>query len=232
MFYPLPKKIQVEASQAKWALDTTQSVLAIVGIDELQILPNWQDSTLCVHMTQIVKKAKSLDIPIIHLNHENLMQGMMHLGEQLSTHQQLVIVGFISAQTKQFIDYLGSVTEQICVVNDAIYLMNQEHHIQWISVVSQQHIHHMNSYSLMRLWSLSAPKELVLSTKGILLAIAERLDLEPLEIDPTIDLRLLGLDSVAMVELVALWHANGAQITYENFEHHCSLNQLLQILRS
>lgn len=40
-------------------------------------------------------------------------------------------------------------------------------------------------------------KKLILSDRGILLAVAEQLDLAPLDINPAVDLRDYGLDSVA-----------------------------------
>jgi Aryl carrier domain len=90
----------------------------------------------------------------------------------------------------------------------------------------------MSSYNLMRLWNLSAPTEFVLSAKGILLAIAEQLDMDALEIDPLIDLRSYGLDSIAMVSLIGLWRANGANIRYEDFLDDASLKALLEKLLS
>lgn len=80
------------------------------------------------------------------------------------------------------------------------------------------------------MWSLSAPAEFILSPQGILLAVAEQLDIEPLEIDYTLDLRQYGLDSVAMVSLIELWRANGSNITYEDFLSHSSLEKLMSFL--
>lgn len=90
----------------------------------------------------------------------------------------------------------------------------------------------MNSYSVTRLWSLSAPTDYVLSAKGILLAVAEQLEMEPLQIDPLTDLRSYGLDSVGMVNLVGLWRASGANIRYEDFLQDASLKALLEKLLS
>lgn len=230
MFYPLPKKIQLATSQAKWVLDSTQSVLVIFELEGLCSIPAWDDAILHEHINKMVKKAKALEIPVIHVNTNQDINAMMRLGEQLSVRKQLIVSGYISAQTKQFLNYLSSATEYICIIHDAIYVNNLEQHIQWISSISQQKLHHLNCYSLLRLWSLSAPKALIISAKGILLAIAEQLDLEPLEIDPTIDLRLLGLDSIAMVSLVGLWRANGSQISYEDFEEKNTLVALMNHL--
>lgn len=230
MFYPLPKKIQLEASQTKWSLDSCQSVFVLFGIDELRAMQGWEDSILFEHINQITKKAKALEIPVIDLTSNQDMKGMMRLGEQLSKRKQLIVAGYISAKAKQFLNYLTSVTEHMCIINDAIYVNSIDQHIQWITSLTQQKLHHVSCYSLIRLWSLSAPKELILSAKGILLAIAEQLDLEPLEIDPTIDLRLLGLDSVAIVSLIGLWRANGIHMRYEDFDEKNTLASLMNYL--
>lgn len=230
MFYPLPKKIQLKTSQAKWALSSIDSVLLILDLDELQQEQDFQNSQLNKNLDFLLKKAKTLDIPIVSLSANELMQGMILLGEQLSLRKQLIVIGKITAQAKQLLEYLNSVTEHICVINDAILLTNIEQHIQWVESISEQKYHHTNTYTLLRLWSLSAPKEFILSTKGILLAIAEALDLDALEIDPTIDLRAYGLDSVAMVSLVGLWRANGANIQYEDFKEYTTLEKLLAFL--
>lgn len=179
MFYPLPKKIQLDASQTKWALSSTESVLLLLGLNELQQENDFQNSELNQHFNVLMKKAKALDIPVVSLSANEMMQGMMLLGEQLSLRKQLIVTGKISAQAKQLLEYLNSVTENICVIDDAILLTNIEQHIQWIESISKQKIHHINTYNLLRLWSLSAPKEFILSSKGILLAIAEALDIEP-----------------------------------------------------
>lgn len=178
----------------------------------------------------LVKKAKTLDIPIVFLSSNEIMQGMLLLGEQLSLRKQLIVSGEITAQAKQLLEYLNSVTENICVVNDAILLPNIEQHIQWIEGISKQKYHHTNSYNLLRLWTLSAPQEFILSTKGIVLAIAEALEMEALEIDPSINLKDYGLDSVSIVGLVGLWRANGANIQYEDFIKYPTLEKLLAYL--
>ncbi|MEG1092293.1 MAG: phosphopantetheine-binding protein, partial [Acinetobacter sp.] len=103
-------------------------------------------------------------------------------------------------------------------------------HIQWIENISAQGIHHLNTYSLTRLWDLSAPSEYVLSTKGIMLAVAEQLDMDALEIDPYVDLKNYGLDSVAMVSLVGKWRAHGANIRYEDVLKHPSLHELASFI--
>ncbi len=68
-----------------------------------------------------------------------------------------------------------SITDYVAVVNDAILASSLEQHIQWIEKISFDHIQHINTQTLMRLWSLSAPSLQVLSDKGILLAVAEQI---------------------------------------------------------
>lgn len=232
MLYPMPKKIQFAPSQAKWQLSSTQSVLVLVGLQNLRMQQGIQDTPLMENLIQLTNKAKALEIPIVDLYGDDLLQGMQQLGEYATTHPQLIFAGEITPMLKQILPHLYSVTEQICVVDDALMLNSQEQHIQWVDSMSEQGIHHMNSYSLMRLWNLSAPAEWVLSAKGILLAIAEQLDMDALEIDPLTDLRSYGLDSVAMVSLVGLWRANGANISYESFWLHATVVELLKILQA
>ncbi len=230
MPYPMPKKIQLAPSQAKWQLSTTDSVLILVGLQNLRMIAGIQDSDLMTHLIQISNKAKALDIPIVDLYGDDLMQGMQQLGEYASLHPQMIFAGQITPTLKQILPYLQSVTEQICVVDDAILLSNQDQHIQWIDNISAQGVHHMNSYSLTRLWDLSAPSHYVLSTKGIMLAVAEQLNLDVLEIDPEVDLKQYGLDSVAMVTLVGIWRAHGANIRYEDLLEYNSLHSLVSFV--
>lgn len=230
MLYLMPKKIQLVPSQAKWQLASNESVLVLVGLQNLRMMVGIQDSDLMTHLIQISNKAKALDIPIVDLYGDDLMQGMQQLGEYASTHPQLIFAGQVTPMLKQILPHLMSVTDQIGVVDDAILLANQEQHIQWIENISQQGLHHLTSYSLNRLWSLSAPLAYILSRKGILLAIAEQLDMDALDIDPHEDLRHYGLDSVSMVSLVGLWRANGANIRYEDLQSKPTLHGLLQIL--
>ena len=230
MFYPVPKKIQLSPSQAKWALASSQSVLLLVGLHALKANTGAADSDVMQNIITVMNKAKALEIPILDIYGDDAMQGMQRLGEQLSTRSQLLIMGQITPVLKQILPHLHSVTEQICIVDDAVLLQHQAQHIQWLDSQTAQGIHHMNSYSVKRLWSLSAPTAQILSAKGVLLAVAEVLDLEPLEIDPSRDLRGYGLDSVAMVSLIGLWRANGAQISYEDFLEHHTLQALLSHL--
>lgn len=232
MFYPMPKKIQFAVSQAKWQLSSTQSVLVLVGLHNLRMQDGIQDTALMEHLIQLTNKAKALEIPIVDLYGDDLLQGMQQLGEYATTHPQLIFAGQITPMLKQILPHLHSVTEQICVVDDAIVLNSQEQHIQWVDSITTQGLHHMNSYSVLRLWSLSAPKELIISAKGILLAVAEQLNMDTLEIDPLQDLRSYGLDSVAMMSLIGLWRANGANIRYEDFLVDTSLKALLEKLLS
>jgi len=226
----MPKKIQFAPSQAKWQLASNESVLVLVGLQNLRMQQGIQDSDLMSHLTQISNKAKALDIPIVDLYGDDLMQGMQQLGEYASTHPQLIFAGQVTPMLKQILPHLQSVTEQICVVDDAILLSNQDQHIQWIENISAQGIHHLNTYSLTRLWDLSAPSEYVLSTKGIMLAIAEQLDMDALEIDPYVNLKNYGLDSVTMVSLIGIWRAHGANIRYEDVLKHPSLHKLASFI--
>lgn len=229
MLYPMPKKIQLRPSTAKWQVSAGQSVLLLVGLHELR-QHGEQSHELMTNLSALIKKAKALDIVTLDIYGDDVMQGMQRLGELLSQYPQLMIAGQITPMLKQILPHLYSVTEQICLIEDAILLGNQAQHIQWVDSLTAQGFQHINTYSLKRLWSLSAPSEQILSPKGILLAIAEQLELEALEIDPTQDLRSYGLDSVAMVSLVGLWRANGAQIRYEDFFEYNTLQRLIQFL--
>lgn len=230
MFYPMPKKIQFSQSQAKWQLATANSVLVLVGLQNLRMMAGIQDSDLMTHLIQISNKAKALDIPIMDLYGDDLIQGMQQLGEYASTHLQMIFAGQVTPMLKQILPHLQSVTEQICVVDDAILLLNQDQHIQWIENISAQGLHHMTSYSLARLWDVSAPSNYVLSTKGIMLAVAEQLNMDALEIDPYVDLKQYGLDSVAIVSLVGVWRAHGANVRYEDVLKHNSLHELVSFI--
>ncbi|MGE8541304.1 phosphopantetheine-binding protein [Acinetobacter sp. ANC 3813] len=230
MLYSMPKKIQLAPSTAIWSVVSTQSVLVVAGLSELLANNDLSNSELMQNLNSVIAKAKALNIPIVDLSGADAMQGMQRLGELMSNYQQLMIAGLITPLLKQILPHLMTVTSQICIIDDAILLSNTEQHIQWIESIAEQSIHHMNSYSITRLWSLSAPTEYVLSSKGILLAVAEQLHMEALEIDLSVDLRQYGLDSVAIVSLIGLWRANGANIRYEDFLNHPTLQDLLQIL--
>lgn len=223
----MPKKIQLAPSQAKWQLSSIKSALVLVGLQNLRMMAGIQDSDLMTHLIQISNKAKALDIPIVDLYGDDLMQGMQQLGEYATSNPQMIFAGRVSPMFKQILPHLQSVTEKICVVDDAILLPNQDQHIQWIENISAQGLHHMNSYSLARLWDLSAPSNYVLSTKGIMLAVAEQLNMDALEIDPYVDLKQYGLDSVAIVTLVGVWRAHGANVGYEDVVEHASLHELV-----
>lgn len=230
MLYSMPKKIQLVPSQSKWQLSTTESVLILVGLQNLRIQQGIEDTELMTNLIQISNKAKALDIPIVDLYGDDLMQGMQQLGEYASTRPQLIFAGQVTPMLKQILPHLMSVTDQIGVVDDAILLAHQEQHIQWIENISEQGIHHLNSYSLTRLWNLSAPSEYILSSKGIMLAVAEQLEMDALEIDPDIDLKHYGLDSIAVVSLVGIWHAHGANVRYDDLLEHRSLGELVSFV--
>lgn len=230
MLYALPKKIQLTPSQAKWSIQSSRSVLILLNLNALEQLSGWAESDLAVHLQRLLKKAQALEIPVLSINSDQPEKGLMALGQYLAADSQLVLAGQMDGLFNQVLRHVHSVTEQVCVVDDAVLASSVEQHIQWIDSMSQQQIHHMNTYSLTRLWSLSAPAEQILSEKGILLAVAEQLDLHPMEIDLATDLREYGLDSVAMVTLIGLWRANGANISYEDFLQHPTLQALLQQL--
>lgn len=60
--------------------------------------------------------------------------------------------------------------------------------------------------------------------------------MDALEIDPYVDLRQYGLDSVSIVTLVGIWRAHGANVRYEDIVEHASLHDfvgfILQSARS
>ncbi len=230
MFYPLPKKIQLAVSQAKWAIQSSQSVLILVGLDQLQNLAGWTESQVALNLRQLLKRAQALDITVLEVSSDNPQRGLLALGQYLAVDRQLIMAGQVSGLFNQILQHALSVTERVCVIDDAILSSGLEQHIQWIDNLSMQNVHHMNSNAVTRLWSLSAPAALILSAKGIVQAVAEQLDLHPLEIELDVDLRDYGLDSVAMVTLIGLWRANGANITYEDFLQHPTLQDLLRIL--
>lgn len=230
--YPFPKKIQMDQSQAKWQIQSSKSVLVISGLAELRQDHDFDDSVLKQHLMCLTNKAKALDIPILVINADQLMHAMMELGEYVSQQKQIIIVGEIYPTFKALIQHISAISLDICLVDDAILLERQQQHIQWINRCVEMGIHHLNTQSLLRLWALSAPTDYILSDQGILLAVAEYLEIEPLEIDPYQDLRQVGLDSVAMLSLIGLWRANGADINFEYFSNNCTLSALMQRLKN
>lgn len=231
-FYSLPRKIELAASLAKWSIQAERSVLVIFGQKSLNSTESYDDTNLAVHLSLLIKKAKALDIPVIEIESIDAMQSMQRLGQYVADQFQVLIAGQIFAMSKQLIQHISSVANHLCILNDAILLDSRQQHIQWISKLSGDGLHHMNTDAILRLWRLSAPTAFVLSEKGILLAIAEHLEMDILEIDPYVDLRRYGLDYIAMVSLIGLWRANGAQINYEIFLKSCNLAGLISILRT
>ncbi|NHC04110.1 acyl carrier protein [Acinetobacter sp. 187] len=236
MFYAMPHKFEFAPSQAKWRIDSSNSVLIMLGLNTLSermnVALDAQECDLSTHLSAVLKKAKTLDITVLDVNPNNVMHSMMQLGEAVSEQRQLMFTGWIDPMAKQLIQHIAGITTQICIIDDAILLENKSQHLQWINSLAEQGIHHASSATLNRMWSLSAPSQYILSDKGILLTIAEQLDLEPLEIDPSKDLRSYGLDSIAMVSLIGLWRANGAHISYESFLASCTLEKLMTLLKS
>ncbi|MDB0115774.1 acyl carrier protein [Acinetobacter pittii] len=233
MFYPLPRKIQLAASTSNWSVESAQSILLLVGLNELKLRPDWSEQPLANHLELLSKRAQSLEIPIVFIETSQLQQTMLELGQRLSsnTKAQVMMAGDLSPLFKQVMQLVLSITDQVSVVNDAILAANLEQHIQWVEKISFDHIKHLNTQSLIRLWSLSAPSSYILSDKGILLAIAEQVGRHPMEIHPEIDLRNYGLDQSAVNYLVDLWRANGASLSAEEIMQTPTLQHIMQLLK-
>ncbi|MFV5442174.1 acyl carrier protein [Acinetobacter oleivorans] len=233
MFYPLPRKIQLAASTSNWSIESTQSILLMVGLNELEKSPDWAHQPLADHLELLSKRAQALEIPVIFIDASQLQQTMLQLGQRLSSNAkaQVVMAGDLSPLFKQVMQLVLSITDYVAIVNDAILAANLEQHIQWVEKISFDHIKHLNTQSLMRLWSLSASSEYILSDKGILLAIAEQVGRHPMEIHPEIDLRNYGLDQSAVNYLVEVWHANGASLSVEEVMQAPTLQHIMQLLK-
>ena len=232
MLYSLPKKVEMDLSQAKWRLESTESVLVVVGLQQLRQIAGFEGSEFSEHLISLSKKAKALDIPILDLNPEQLMNAMVSLGDYVSQRKQIIFAGQITPTIKSIIQHISSITQQTCMIDDAISLESKSQHLHWINSTVALGLHHMNTQTVLRLWALSAPTEFILSERGILLAVAEQLDMDALEIDPYYDLKLYGLDSVGIVSLVGLWRANGAHIRYEDFENSIHLVDLIHHIKN
>ena len=233
MFYPLPRKIQLAPSTSNWSIESTHSILLIVGLNELENDADWMNQPLADHLEMLSKRAQSLEIPVMMIQSSQLQQVMLQLGQQLSsnTQAQVIIAGNLSPLFKQVMQLVLSITDCVAVVNDAILAGSLEQHIQWIEKISFDSIQHINTQTLMRLWSLSTPSSQVLSDKGILLAVAEQVGRHPMEIHPEIDLRNYGLDAVGVNYLVELWRANGASLSAEELMQTPTLQQIMQLLK-
>lgn len=233
MFYPLPRKIQLAASTSNWSIESTHSILLMVGLNELENDTDWMNQPLADHLEMLSKRAQALEIPVMMIQSSQLQQVMLQLGQQLSsnTQAQVIIAGNLSPLFKQVMQLVLSITDYVAVVNDAILAGSLEQHIQWIEKISFDSIQHINTQALMRLWSLSAPSSQVLSDKGILLAVAEQVGRHPMEIHPEIDLRNYGLDAVGVNYLVELWRANGASLSAEELMQTPTLQHIMQLLK-
>lgn len=233
MFYPLPRKIQLAANTSNWSIESTQSILLMIGLNELKVLPDWAGQPLADHLELLSKRAQALEIPVIFIDASQLQQTMLQLGQRLSSNSkaQVVMAGDLSPLFKQVMQLVLSITDYVAIVNDAILAANLEQHIQWVEKISFDHIKHLNTQTLMRLWSLSAPSEYILSDKGILLAIAEQVGRHPMEIHPEIDLRNYGLDQSAVNYLVELWRVNGASLSAEELMQAPTLQHIMQLLK-
>lgn len=233
MFYPLPRKIQLAANTLNWSIESTQSILLMIGLNELKVLPDWAGQPLADHLELLSKRAQALEIPVIFIDASQLQQTMLQLGQRLSSNSkaQVVMAGNLSPLFKQVMQLVLSITDYVAIVNDAILAANLEQHIQWVEKISFDHIKHLNTQSLMRLWSLSAPSEYILSDKGILLAIAEQVGRHPMEVHPEIDLRNYGLNQSAVNYLVDLWRTNGASLSAEEVMQAPTLQHIMQLLK-
>ncbi|MBO8208860.1 phosphopantetheine-binding protein [Acinetobacter nosocomialis] len=233
MFYPLPRKIQLAASTSNWPIESAYSILLMVGLNELENAPEWMNQPLADHLELLSKRAQALEIPVMMIQSSQLQQTMLQLGQQLSsnTQAQVIMAGNLSPLFKQVMQLVLSITDYVAVVNDAILASSLEQHIQWIEKISFDSIQHVNTQTLMRLWSLSAPSSQVLSDKGILLAVAEQIGRHPLEIHPEIDLRNYGLDTAGVNYLVELWRANGASLSAEELMQTPTLQHIMQLLK-
>ncbi|MHC3032520.1 acyl carrier protein [Acinetobacter nosocomialis] len=233
MFYPLPRKIQLAASTSNWPIESTHSILLMVWLNELENTPEWMNQPLADHLEMLSKRAQALEIPVMMIQSSQLQQAMLQLGQQLSSNPQaqVIMAGNLSPLFKQVMQLVLSITDYVAVVNDAILASSLEQHIQWIEKISFDSIQHINTQTLMRLWSLSAPSSQVLSDKGVLLAVAEQVGRHPMEIHPEIDLRNYGLDTAGVNYLVELWRANGASLSAEELMQTPTLQHIMQLLK-
>ncbi len=233
MFYPLPRKIQLAASTSNWPIESTHSILLMVGLNELENTPEWMNQPLADHLEMLSKRAQALEIPVMMIQSSQLQQAMLQLGQQLSSNPQaqVIMAGNLTPLFKQVMQLVLSITDYVAVVNDAILASSLEQHIHWIEKISFDSIQHINTQTLMRLWSLSAPSSQVLSDKGILLAVAEQVGRHPMEIHPEIDLRNYGLDTAGVNYLVELWRANGASLSAEELMQTPTLQHIMQLLK-
>ncbi|ENU48701.1 acyl carrier protein [Acinetobacter nosocomialis] len=233
MFYPLPRKIQLAASTSNWPIESTHSILLMVGLNELENTPEWMNQPLADHLEMLSKRAQALEIPVMMIQSSQLQQAMLQLGQQLSSNPQaqVIMAGNLSPLFKQVMQLVLSITDYVAVVNDAILATSLEQHVQWIEKISFDSIQHINTQALMRLWSLSAPSSQVLSEKGILLAVAEQVGRHPMEIHPEIDLRNYGLETAGVNYLLELWCANGASLSAEELMQTPTLQHIMQLLK-
>ena len=156
MLYSLPKKVEMDLSQAKWRLESTESVLVLVGLQQLRQIAGFEGNEFSEHLIALSKKAKALDIPILDLNPEQLMNAMVSLGDYVSQSKQIIFAGQITPTIKSVIQHISSITQQICMIDDAISLESKSQHIHWINSTVALDLHHMNTQTVLRLWALSA----------------------------------------------------------------------------
>ena len=226
--YHPPKKIEIKPSLAKWTIQSKDSVLILFGTSSLE--QESEHAHQAHHLTSLAKKAKALAIPTLDIQAAQSSHRIAQIGEYVAENKQIIVAGSITAPTRQLLQHISFITTTICIVDDAVVLESKTQHIQWLDRSTELGLHHMNTSTMLRMWELSAPSDFILSEKGILLSLEEHLELDVLQIDPDLDLRHYGLDSVAMVSLIGLWRANGAQIDYETFSTSCTLSKLFEIL--
>ena len=74
MFYPLPRKIQLAASTSNWYIESTQSILLLVGLDDLEKISDWAHQPLADHLEMLSKRAQALEIPVMMIQSSQLQQ--------------------------------------------------------------------------------------------------------------------------------------------------------------
>lgn len=130
----LTSKIQLAASTSNWPIESTQSILLLVGLDDLENISDWAHQPLADHLEILSKRAQALEIPVMMIQSSQLQQAMLQLGQHLSsnTQAQVIMAGNLSPLFKQIMQLVLSITDYVAIVNDAILASSLEQHIQWI----------------------------------------------------------------------------------------------------
>ncbi len=92
MFYPLPRKIQLAASTSNWPIESTQSILLLVGLDDLENISDWAHQPLADYLEMLSKRAQALEIPVMMIQSSQLQQAMLQLGQHLSSNTQAQVI--------------------------------------------------------------------------------------------------------------------------------------------